>query len=200
MRLTSDIEATQVKKILEILRDETELLSSFTAADLESVSQVLKILSFKDNEDLCREGEPIDYFGIICHGTANVIFKHNAVKKLSVGDTIGQCFTAEFTTTQNKHLYTITTKTSGLIAVLPLGEVKSEIRKNPEAISKLMQVAANAAFETVFYNIHGAEHNPKVTLPNNGQMNKGLRDFFFKNAAMRAFLKGVDKRDERIII
>jgi hypothetical protein len=63
-----------------------------------------------------------------------------------------------------------------------------------------MQVAANKAFETVYYNIHGVDHNPKVTLPNNGQMNKGLRDFFFKDPSMRAFLKGVDKRDERIII
>ena len=164
------------------------------------MSTCLKILSFQMNENLTNEGETVDYFGIICHGTASVEFQDQSVKKLSVGDTIGQCFTAEFTTEQSKHLYTIKTMTSGLIAVLPLGEIKSEIRKNPEAIGKLMQVAANKAFETVYYNIHGVDHNPKVTLPNNGQMNKGLRDFFFKDPSMRAFLKGVDKRDERIII
>jgi signal-transduction protein with cAMP-binding, CBS, and nucleotidyltransferase domain len=99
------------------------------------VSQCLKILSFQMNENLTNEGEPVDYFGIICHGTASVEFQDQSVKKLSVGDTIGQCFTAEFTTTQNKHLYTIKTMTSGLIAVLPLGEIKSEIRKNPDAVS-----------------------------------------------------------------
>lgn len=31
-------------------------------------------------------------------------------------------------------------------------------------------------------------------------MNKKLRDFYFKNSAMRAFLQGIEKRDERFII
>lgn len=31
-------------------------------------------------------------------------------------------------------------------------------------------------------------------------MNKKLRDFYFKNASMRAFLQGIEKRDERFII
>ena len=31
-------------------------------------------------------------------------------------------------------------------------------------------------------------------------MSKKLRDFFFKNVSMRAFLNGIEKRDERFII
>ena len=31
-------------------------------------------------------------------------------------------------------------------------------------------------------------------------MSKKLRDFYFKNAAMRAFLQGIEKRDERFIV
>ena len=31
-------------------------------------------------------------------------------------------------------------------------------------------------------------------------MNKKLKDFYFKNPAMRAFLAGIEKRDERFII
>jgi hypothetical protein len=31
-------------------------------------------------------------------------------------------------------------------------------------------------------------------------MSKKLRDFYFKNNQMRAFLKGVEKRDEKFII
>lgn len=31
-------------------------------------------------------------------------------------------------------------------------------------------------------------------------MNRKLRDFFFKNPSMRAFLQGIEKRDERFII
>ena len=81
-------------------------------------------------------GDTIDYFGIIVHGTASVMFEHNAAKALSIGDTIGQCYAAEFTDKEaNKHIYTIRAKTSGLLAILPLGDIKSEVRKNPEAVS-----------------------------------------------------------------
>jgi hypothetical protein len=31
-------------------------------------------------------------------------------------------------------------------------------------------------------------------------MTKKLRDFYFKNPSIRAFLKGIDKRDEKYII
>ena len=31
-------------------------------------------------------------------------------------------------------------------------------------------------------------------------MNKKLRDFYFKNEAMRAFLQGLEKRDERFVM
>ena len=31
-------------------------------------------------------------------------------------------------------------------------------------------------------------------------MNKKLRDFYFKNPQMRAFLEGIEKRDERYIV
>ena len=65
---------------------------------------------------------------------------------------------------------------------------------------KIMQIASNIAFETVYYNVHGVEHNPRVHLPNNGQMTANLRNFFFKNESMRAFMKGADKREERLIV
>ena len=87
------------------------------------------------NDDLVQQGDVIDYFGIIVHGQANVMFEHNAAKNLSIGDTIGQCFAADFTEKDNnKHPYTISAKTSGMIAVLPLSDIKAESRKNPEAV------------------------------------------------------------------
>jgi CRP-like cAMP-binding protein len=87
------------------------------------------------NDELTRQGDVIDYFGIIVHGEANVMFEHNAAKNLSIGDTIGQCFAADFTEKDNnKHPYTISAKTSGMIAILPLSDIKSESRKNPEAV------------------------------------------------------------------
>ena len=63
-----------------------------------------------------------------------------------------------------------------------------------------MQVATRNAMETLYFNVHGVELNNAVTHIANGQMNKKLRDFYFKNAAMRAFLQGIEKRDERFII
>lgn len=129
------------------------------------------------------------------------MFEHNAAKNLSIGDTIGQCFAADFTEKDNnKHPYTISAKTSGMIAILPLSDIKSESRKNPEAIYLLSKIAADRAFETVFHNVHGAEHNPVMPVPNNGQMNKDLRDFLFKDPCMRAFFRGCEKREERMII
>lgn len=63
-----------------------------------------------------------------------------------------------------------------------------------------MQVATRNAMQTVYYNVHGIELNNAVKHIANGQMNKKLRDFYFKNASMRAFLQGIEKRDERFII
>lgn len=63
-----------------------------------------------------------------------------------------------------------------------------------------MQVATKNAMETLYFNVHGVEQNPVIRHVANGQMNKKLRDFYFKNKAMRAFLNGIEKRDERFII
>jgi hypothetical protein len=54
--------------------------------------------------------------------------------------------------------------------------------------------------QTLYYNVHGEEMNPKVHHIPNGTMSKKLRDFYFKNPSVRAFLKGVEKRDEKYIL
>ena len=63
-----------------------------------------------------------------------------------------------------------------------------------------MQVATKNAMQTLYFNVHGSEQIPAIRHIANGQMNKKLRDFYFKNAAMRAFLHGIEKRDERFIV
>ena len=62
-----------------------------------------------------------------------------------------------------------------------------------------MQVASKNAMQTLYYNVHGVEQNAAVKHIANGQMNKKLRDFYFRNPQMRAFLQGIEKRDERFI-
>ena len=54
--------------------------------------------------------------------------------------------------------------------------------------------------ETLYFNVHGIEQNPVIRHVANGQMTKRLRDFYFKNQSMRAFLQGIEKRDERFVV
>ncbi len=54
--------------------------------------------------------------------------------------------------------------------------------------------------KTLYFNVHGVERNPVVRHIANGQVTKKLRDFYSKNASMRAFLQGIEKRDERFVI
>ena len=74
---------------------------------------------------------------------------------------------ADFTT-REKHLATITAATDGLIAVIAFGELKMEVRKNPQEIFKIMQVASRNAMETLYYNVHGVPRNPYVNHIVNG--------------------------------
>ena len=48
---------------------------------------------------------------------------------------------------------------NGMLAVLPFGELKTELRKQPRATSKLIELAANKAYETTYFNVVGAEYN-----------------------------------------
>ena len=96
--------------------------------------------------------------------------------------------------------------------ILPLNEIRGDIRKNPEAVSnfcfitfnfiqivKLLNIASNKALEAVYYNMHGCEFNDFVKLPNNGQMSKDLRDFLNKDPYVDKFLKGFEQKEELIL-
>jgi len=66
-------------------------------------------------------------------------------------------------------------------------------------IFKVFQIAARKATETLYFNVHGELPNVVARHPTNGSMNKKLKDWYFKGPAMRAFLRGVEKRDEKVI-
>ena len=48
---------------------------------------------------------------------------------------------------------------TGILAVLPFGELKVDIRRNPKPICKIIELAARKAYETTYFNIMGAEYN-----------------------------------------
>jgi len=78
------------------------------------------------------------------------------MKTLGIGSMIGQMNAADFTT-RERHLATIVAAVDGIIAVLPFGELKMEVRKSPLEIFKIMQIAARSAMKTLYFNVHGVE-------------------------------------------
>ena len=134
MRLVADIDANQAKRIFEIIYEDTDLFQGFSAHEVEAISQVFKFLSFRKGEEICKKDDYIDFFGIICHGSAFIEFQYANMKTLGIGHMIGQMNTADLTT-REKHLCTIVAAVDGIIAILPFGELKMEVRKNPLEVS-----------------------------------------------------------------
>jgi hypothetical protein len=52
-------------------------------------------------------------------------------------------------------LTTVIASMDGLLAVLPFGEIKSEVRRAPEAVFKMYQIVSKYAMETFMYNLNG---------------------------------------------
>ena len=86
------------------------------------------------------------------------------------------------------------------MAILPYGEVKLEIRRAPKAIYKVLEIAANQALETNYFNLIGTSQNPVIKFTPQNQLVKKIRDFFMKNTVFRSFLKDMDKREERVFM
>lgn len=139
MRLATDIDANQAKRIFEILYEDTDIFQGFSLADIDGMSQVMKFLSFRKGEEICKKGDYIDFFGIICHGSAFIEFEYKNLKTFGIGSMIGQMNTADFTT-RELHLATIVAAADGIIAVLPFGELKTEVRKSPLEVSRQLPV------------------------------------------------------------
>ena len=60
--------------------------------------------------------------------------------------------------------------TDGIMAILPYSEIRVEIRSNPKATCKILELIARQAYETTHYNVKGESSNPTIKLhptPNN---------------------------------
>jgi len=157
------------------------------------------VLKFHKGDELCRKEDFVDYFGILMHGAAFVLVENRNMKNLKIGDMIGQNFAADFTTVE-QHMVTVIAATDGLLACVPFGEIKAEIRKQPDAIFKIYQIASKNAMETFMFNSHGVEHNPAIQHNlTYSSSNKKVRDFLAKNPKYRTFLALVEKKDEKSI-
>lgn len=86
---------------------------------------------------LARRGQQVDYFGIIVSGEAEVAFENPKIDniKLGKGDTIGHMLASEWISGPVVHKYNIKATTHGTMIVIPLAEIKGDLRKFPEAVS-----------------------------------------------------------------
>ena len=91
-------------------------------------------------------------------------------------------------------------ESDAILAVLPFGEIKVEIRRQASGMMKLLELAAKKAFETTHYNLTGLELNNPIKFNGSTTCLKKMREFFNKNCIIRSFLNGLDKKDERILI
>lgn len=146
-----------------------------------------------------RAGEVIDFLGIFVLGSGLVLVNNRNMKNLGIGDMVGHMFTARFTLDET-HACSIIAATDGLLAVFPFADSKQDVKKFPEAVFKLYQMASKHAMETFIYNLKGNEHNQSVRHLATGQTTKKLKDFYLKNSALRSFMNGVEKRDEKFIL
>lgn len=89
MRLITDLDANQAKRIFEILYEDTTIFQGFAATEVEAISQVFKFLHVKKGDEICKKDDYIDFFGIICHGSAFITFEYANMKTLTIGNMIG---------------------------------------------------------------------------------------------------------------
>jgi len=54
MRLLSDVDSGQIKRIFDVLREETLIFSGMSQEEVNSLQTVFKVISFKRYESLIR--------------------------------------------------------------------------------------------------------------------------------------------------
>lgn len=67
---------------------------------------------------------------------------------------------------QTRFKFDVIAESDGMIALLPFGDIKSESRKAPQALYKILELAANKSLETFHFNVFGHELNPVIKLTN----------------------------------
>lgn len=166
-KLLSDIDAAQSKRILELISTETNIFNGFAPGDMDEILTVLKIVTFKKGERLAVKGEALDFFGLLLYGSLRIgeaakltpaqVKQGLTIHHLKIGDMIGHQNLAEQSGDfmGEKWKFDVWADTDGSIAILPFGEIKTEIRRQPKGMFKVLELAANQAYETNYLNITG---------------------------------------------
>lgn len=65
---------------------------------------------------------------------------------------------------------------------------------------KVLELAANQAYETNYFNITGELLNPTIPFIPHAITLKKVRDFFQKDPVIKTFMQGLDRKDERMLL
>ena len=84
--------------------------------------------------------------------------------------------------------YDIFAETEATVAILPYGEIKNEIRRQSSGMFKIMEIAANKAFEVTYFNLMGMDQHRAIQFNPQSNLLKKVREFFNKNKVIRTFL------------
>ena len=101
---------------------------------------------------------------------------------------------------ETKWKFDMYAESDGIMAMLPFGEVKVEMRRSAKAMYKIMEIAATYAYETTHFNLMGESPNPAIKFTHQQSLVKKVREFFLKNVIFKSFTKGMEKRDERVFM
>lgn len=89
-RLSHDIDSKQSEKILDLLKQQTNIFKGFSKQDMAEISQVLKLVQFRKNQKICMVQEPVDMFGIVLYGDLRIGEDNKDAHFLKIGDMFGQ--------------------------------------------------------------------------------------------------------------
>ena len=67
-KLLSDIDASQARRIFEVLRTDSTLFDECTSEEMDDMVSVLRLLNFEVNDVICKEGEYVDFFVFVAYG------------------------------------------------------------------------------------------------------------------------------------
>jgi len=95
-KLQSDVDPKSSLEVLEILRADTNLFHGWAKADVQKLSENIKILSFGRNATIIHKNEAVEYFAIVVGGKLLIKQGDKVIGHLGPGDVLGYMSYMEF--------------------------------------------------------------------------------------------------------
>jgi len=147
-KLQSDVDPKSSLEVLEILRADTNLFHGWAKADVQKLSENIKILSFGRNATIIHKNEAVEYFAIVVGGKLLIKQGDKVIGHLGPGDVLGYMSYMEFPGTKIAS-FDVTAEIEGYIAVFRYDEFKQLSKKDPALSYKVTEMLAKKTLNTV---------------------------------------------------